>query len=88
MNRRELFKSMAAALAAVAVPCTVEALAETPNPDILRYLRRVQQNLMTKVVNPPMIMREDGTVTTPPMETWHEALTWVNRAITELERHP
>lgn len=82
MNRRELFKGLAASLAAASIP--IPALLSLPDTEILRYLKRVRLDLLDKIANPPRIMHEDGRTEMMSTEVQQEALRHVVALIEEL----
>lgn len=84
MNRRELFKGFAAVCVAASIPFDVEALITVPDSDVTKYLKTVKDDLMNKIIYPPAIMSEDGTLTMMSTDGWVEALRHINILLKEL----
>jgi len=89
MNRREMFKGLAAALAAASIPIpipleeygTLPALNVT---DMVKYLNWVKHDLITKIANPPTML-EGHRITRLPTTAQEEALRYVETVLKELE---
>lgn len=64
MDRRQLFKGLGAVLAAAAIPLSVAALESLTDSQVLIHLKRVRQETLDKIINPPCIMYEDGRIET------------------------
>lgn len=86
MNRRELFKGLAAALAVANIPLPVQQLEALSDSTALAYLKRIRLDLINKITNPPRILYEDGTTSGMPelVESWRQCLQHVQRCIDEL----
>lgn len=84
MNRRELFKGLAAAFVVAQLPIPVEMIESLPDTQAIAYLRRVRDDLIEKIVNPPCIMDNYNKITIMPTKPWDEALVVVNNLIKEL----
>lgn len=85
MNRRELFKGLAATLAAASIPFPIEALIPLPDSQVLAYLKKVRLDLMNHIIYPPMIMHENGQIERMTTEVQVEALRHVSKLIEELQ---
>ena len=87
MNRRELFKGLAAALAAAHIPFPAEehpAYGRSPLMDALpdlQYLNRLRADLLNRIIHPPLIIHEDGTLEQMPTTAVEEALGYVNKLL-------
>lgn len=87
MNRRELFKGLAAAFVVAQIPIsaeTIENLQFLPDTQVIAYLKHVRLDLINKIVCPPCIMHEDNTIEIMSTQPWDEALVVVNNLIEEL----
>ena len=84
MNRRELFKGLGALLVVANMPLPVQALIELPEPEALRYLKRLQLDLLEKIVNPPCIMHENGTIERMSIVPQQECLAYIDGLIREM----
>lgn len=88
MNRRELFKGLAAAFVAAQLPIpaeTIENLQFLPDTKVIAYLKHVRTDLINKIVNPPCIMDANNQIEIMSTKPWDEALVVVNNLIKELE---
>lgn len=88
MNRRELFKGALAAIAAasIPIPTSIVVYGRSPATDALeaiRWLQKVQQELIDKICYPPCVLVEHKVI---PMSTeiQEEALLHVNRLLEDL----
>lgn len=86
MNRRELFKGLAAAFVVANMPLPVEQLLTIPDSEAIAYLKRVRLDLINKLIYPPRILHEDGTTSGMPelIQSWTECLRHVDAYIKEL----
>lgn len=84
MNRRDLFKGLAAALVAANIPFPIEQLIDLPQPDTIKYLNRVRVDLINLITRPPCTLHEDGRLEIMSVEHHVEALGHVNKLIKEL----
>lgn len=89
MNRRELFKSLAASFAAASIPIPfpVETIEQSPS-DALSHLLRVRLDLIDQLLHPPCVMYEDGRIEIMKdiSGVRQEALRHVTKMIEELEK--
>ena len=84
MNRRELFKGLAAALVVVSIPFPVEAIEALSDTQAIAYLKRVREDLIAKIIYPPCTMDDFNKITVMDTKPWDEALAVVNNLIEEL----
>lgn len=86
MNRRELFKGLAAALVVANLPLPIEQLLTLPDSEAIAYLKRLKLELLDKLVNPPMIMHEDGRIEhmTELTNSWNLCIQHADKCIKEL----
>jgi hypothetical protein len=89
MNRRELFKGLAATLIIANIPLPVEQLIAAPQSEVMSYLMRAKLDILHKLTNPPMIINHFGVITYDGTD--HDlhsnlrlALTHINRLMMEL----
>ena len=93
MNRRELFKGAIAALAAASIPFPFKedelfgrspAMDALPDMRIYNYLLKSRNELLDKIINPPLML--DGYRVIPlPTIAQEEALLHVNRLLEEFD---
>lgn len=84
MNRRDLFKGLAAAMVVASVPFPIEAIETLPDTQVVAYLRRLKIDLLNKIIYPPVTMDKDGTMEMMKTDVWEEALRHVNKLLEEL----
>lgn len=94
MNRREILKGLATSLALAAVPIPLppaevvtEVYGYSPAMQALgtlEYLNRIKKDILTRIVNPPMLMAEDGTLTAFRQTHLIEALGHVNQLLEDM----
>lgn len=84
MNRRELFKGLAAFAVVASLPLPAMAVVEAmPRSEALAFLLKIRQDYLYKLVNPPMIMHEDGRLETLPQDHVRDILKFLDQAIEE-----
>jgi hypothetical protein len=89
MNRRDLFKGLAATLVVINIPLPIEQLVAASQSEVMSYLMKAKLEIIHKLVNPPVIINHFGVITYDGTDkelfsNLRLALDHINRLITEL----
>jgi hypothetical protein len=89
MNRRELFKGLAATLVIANIPLPIEELVAAPQSEVMAYLMRSKADILERLINPPVVINRFGTITYSAENAeisanLRLALEHINRLMTEL----
>lgn len=86
MNRREILLGLGATLAAAKIPIPTE-LSVAPvvsNADLIAFLERVCEDIITRMCNPPYILFANGSMEQLSLENDQRALEIVNLKLRDL----